>query len=122
MDLGKLLSMQKDLLNYIPHGHAVAAPHQPIVIAAIGIIEETLEFLNAIGFKTWRPNPLPKEAQLEELTDILFFYLELIHFSGFTLDQLDREYQRKWEVNMERYRKAKAGDWSWDNRGKKEGL
>lgn len=117
-----LLDKQKLLMAHIPHGHMIQQDKQGSVVAGYGIIEETLEYLNSIGFKTWRPNPLPEEKQLEEIADVLFFYLELIILSGFPWEKIEAEYHRKWEVNMERYRKAKEGDFSWDDRGQKEGL
>lgn len=118
----ELLDKQKELMAHVPHGHTIKDDHQATVVAACGIIEEVMEYLNAIGFKSWRPNPLSREEQLEELTDIHFFVAELDILSGFTWEQIKQEYDRKWEINMERYRKAKEGDFSWDKRGEKEGL
>jgi len=114
----ELLDKQKELMSHIPHGHIIKDGHQATVVAACGLIEEVMEYLNAIGFKSWRPNPLSREAQLEELTDIHFFLAELDILSGFTWEQITQEYDRKWEVNMERYRKAKEDDYSWDKRDK----
>jgi len=116
MELEKLLGMQKQLMEKVPHNHVIKPEHQGLVVAGCGIIEETMEFLNAIGFKSWRPSPLPREAQLEELTDILFFYLELIILSGFSLEQIEQEYKRKHSVNLDRYRRLREGDTSWDKR------
>jgi len=121
MDFEGLLNAQQKLLEYIPHGHTITDQATPSVIAGYGIIEETLEYLNSIGFKSWRPIPQPREEQLEELTDILFFYLELVLFSGFTTDEIEKEYKRKWIINVARWQAAKEGDYSWDDRSK-EGL
>ncbi len=120
--MNELLEKQRALMAHIPHGHVIKDQHMGQVVAAIGIIEETLEYLNSIGFKSWRPNPLSEAEQLEEITDILFFYLEAVIFSGFSWEQVVDEYHRKWEVNMQRYRYSKKGDFSWDKRGEKEGL
>jgi len=83
------------------------------VISAFGIIEESLEYINAVV----QDDELNK---LEELTDQLFFYLEQVAMSGFTLQQIEAEYKRKWQVNMKRYENAKKGDYSWDERNKGE--
>lgn len=117
-----LLEKQKLLMSHIPHGHVIKEEHQPRVVAGMGIIEEVLEYLNAIGFKSWRPDPLTLDDQLEELTDILFFYLELVLLSGFSWGHVVRRYDRKWEENMERYRRAKEGDYGWDKRAEKKSL
>ena len=111
-----ILDKQRELMTHIPHGHTIKPDHQAIVVAACGLIEEVMEYLNSIGFKSWRPNPLPREKQLEEIADIHFFLAELDILSGFTWDEIKSEYDRKWEVNMDRYRRAKRGDFSWDKR------
>ncbi len=121
-DIRELLRMQETLMENVPHGHKLDVNIQPSVVAGLGIIEEVMEYLNAIGFKSWRPTPLSGDKQIEELTDILFFYLELVITSNFTWDEVAREYSRKWGVNMERYRKAEEGDYSWDDRAEKTGL
>ena len=122
MDFDRLMGMQLELMDKIPHKHEIKDMHQGLVVAGFGVIEEVLEYLNTIGFKSWRPLPLTEEEQLEELTDILFFYLEMIILSGFTPDQVERQYHIKHGVNLERYRKAKEGDYGWDKRSEKEGL
>ncbi len=82
------------------------------LISALGVIEETLEYLNSTFAGT-------REHQLEEITDVLFFYLELLILGGFTAAEVEEEYVRKHAVNMKRYEDAKKGDYSWDKR--KEG-
>ncbi len=80
------------------------------LISAFGVVEESLEYLEASQTDD-------KANQLEEITDILFFYLESVILSGFTWQQIEEQYIRKHAVNLERYRKAKEGDYSWDKRG-----
>ena len=82
------------------------------LISALGVIEETLEYLNSTFAGT-------REHQLEEITDILFFYLELLILGGFSAAEIEEEYVRKHAVNMKRYEDAKKGDYGWDKR--KEG-
>ena len=113
----ELLSMQKQLMDKVPHELPSTVIHQ--MATGLGIIEETLEYLNAIGRKPWRPDPLPREAQLEEITDILFFYLELIIQSGFFWDEIVAEYKRKHAINLKRYEDGAKGDYSWDDRAMK---
>jgi len=120
--VNELIEMQRDLMSKIPHGHRIKDEHQALVVAGIGLMEEVLEYLNAIGFKSWRPNPLPKEDQLEELTDQLFFFLEEVILSGFTWEDVVAQYHKKHTENLARYEKAKQGNFDWDLRGKKEGL
>jgi len=122
MSMEHLLEMQKQLMEVIPHEHKIKDEHQGTIVAAFGLIEEVMEYLNAIGFKSWRPNPLPREDQLEEATDILFFYLELMILGGFTWQEIKEQYVRKHAENLERYRRAKEGDYQWNHRGEKEGL
>lgn len=79
------------------------------MISAFGIIEESAEYLDSVASKN-------EGDQLEELSDMLFFWMEQLIMSGFTWEQIEKEYARKWAVNMERYRKGKENDFSWDKR------
>ncbi|GAI26626.1 unnamed protein product, partial [marine sediment metagenome] len=87
------------------------------MVSGLGIIEETLEYLNSTGHKPWRPNPLSEEDQLEEITDVLFFYLEMVILSGFPWSRIEEKYHQKHAINLERYERALKGDYSWDKRG-----
>lgn len=80
------------------------------IISAFGVIEEVLEYLASTVDR-------PREEQLEEITDPLFFWLELAILGGFTWAEIEKEYNRKHAVNLERYRRAKEGDYGWNKRG-----
>jgi len=114
MNLESLLFKQRQLMEHVPHEISVNNIHR--LIAAKGLVEEVLEYLNSVGTKPWRPNPLPREDQLEELTDSLHFFLELIILSGFSLEEIEDCYHTKWQTNMDRYTRGKQGDYSWDDR------
>jgi len=118
----ELFRKQEELMSKIPHGHVIKPEHQASVVAGLGLIEEVMEYLNAIGFKSWRPEPLPLEDQLEELTDQLFFFLEEVIVSPFTWEQVVAQYHRKHAINLQRYEDAKKGRYDWDKRKEKEGL
>ncbi len=79
------------------------------LISSFGVIEETLEYLDCADGD--------RAHALEEITDILFFYLEQVILGGFTWQEIEEQYVRKHAINLERYRKAKEGDYSWDKRG-----
>jgi phosphoribosyl-ATP pyrophosphohydrolase len=85
--------------------------YQRQLTSAFGIIEETIEYLDTLLLG--KPD---RASRLEELVDILFFWLEELILSGFTWEQVVAEYDRKWKVNMERYSRAEVGDYSWDKR------
>jgi len=112
-----ILRMQADLEARVPHRIKAPVVHQ--MTTGLGLIEETLEYLNSIGRKPWRPYPQPLEEQLEELTDILFYYAALILQSGFTWGEIVDEYERKHAINLKRYRDGAKGDYSWDKRSEK---
>ena len=118
----QLLERQKELMTEVPHRHEIPDRIQGSVLSGLGVIEETMEYLNSIGYKAWRPSPLPRERQLEELVDILHFVLELIIYSGFTLEEIVAAYWEKSSINLDRWRRAKAGDYSWDKRAEQPGL
>jgi len=93
------------------YDHLGLYPRQ--LVSTFGIVEEAIEYFNNL-----HPNSdATPEDRLEELTDVLFFWLEQLALSGFTWAMVEAEYQRKWAVNMDRYRRAKEGDYGWDKRG-----
>ena len=112
-----LLNMQNDLMGKVPHHITDKITSQ--ITVGMGIMEEVHEYLNSIGRKPWRPTPLPLEQQLEEITDILFYYLELILLSGFSWEEICSEYKRKHTINLKRYSDGANGDYSWDDKGTK---
>jgi len=111
----ELLRKQKQLMEQVPHGVSELTARR--MVAGLGAIEEILEYLNSTGHKPWRPTPLSEGDQLEEITDVLFFYLELVILSGFPWSQIEAEYHIKHATNLERYERAKKGDYEWDKRG-----
>lgn len=86
------------------------------IVSVFGVIEEAIEYLNSLTDGSDRAH------RLEECTDVQFFFMELMLLDGFTWDDVESEYQRKWKVNMKRYEDGAKGDYSWDDRGKKESL
>ncbi|MDD3493596.1 MAG: hypothetical protein PHZ19_08900 [Candidatus Thermoplasmatota archaeon] len=104
-----------------------------LLVSTFGAIEEAIEFYDSwfgsVVDDMAEDSPTKKQIliqdrkdMLEELTDELFFFLERMILVGFTWDEVIQEYHRKWGVNMERYRRGKEGDYSWDDRAKKEKL
>lgn len=120
MGMEQLLEMQKQLMERVPHGVSELTARR--MVAGLGIIEETLEYLNSTGHKPWRPQPLSEEDQLEEIADILFFYMEEVILSGFPWSRIETKYYEKHATNLERYRRALQGDYEWDKRGKTKEL
>lgn len=80
--------------------------------SCLGIIEETLEFIDNKD----------SDNELEELADILFFYLEAVIGSKFTVQQILDRYVTKHAENMARYASLAKGDTSWDLRAAKDRL
>ena len=120
--LPALMELQSILYSRVPpvEGHYTPELIKKMV-AGYGIIEEVIEYLNSVGFKSWRPKPLPRDKQLEEIVDQLFFYLEMVLFSGFSMEEVVDGYVNKWYENISRYKKLSEGDTSWDKRMEKDG-
>jgi len=116
--MDEIFEMQREIMKKVPGGDMPEAMAHKVT-CGLGIIEETLEYLNSIGRKPWRPQPLMPDQQLEELCDILHFFLELILRSGFTWEQLVDRYKEKHRENLQRYEKGAKGDYSWDTRAEK---
>jgi phosphoribosyl-ATP pyrophosphohydrolase len=82
------------------------------LVSGFGVIEETIEYLNSLV------NEEPREHRLEELTDVMFFFMEQMILGGFTWEEVEIEYRRKHAVNLKRYEDAAKGDYEWDQRQK----
>lgn len=89
------------------------AHYQRQLTSGFGIIEESVEYLNSLRIGT-------RSEQLEELVDILFFFLEQMLLNEFTWPEIIEEYNRKWSINIKRYEDSKAGDYSWDKRAEQK--
>lgn len=79
------------------------------MVSCYGMIEEAVEAFQASIGK-------PRAEALEETADILFFWLESVLLNGFSWEEVEQEYSRKWAINIERYERAEQGDYSWDKR------
>jgi phosphoribosyl-ATP pyrophosphohydrolase len=119
----QLLMAQDDLLEFWEEsvrdkGTSIYASHEDrkthLMILTLGIIEEALEFYQDASAET------PDQAKvLEEITDILFFYMVGMLQTGLTWEDIIKRYHLKWEENMGRYQKLEVGDTSWDKRSEK---
>lgn len=117
-NIEELFALQKQIMEKVPGGDCPEEMFHKIT-CGLGVIEETLEYLNSIGRKPWRPQPLAPIKQLEEIVDILHFFLELILRSRFTWEEIVFNYRIKHQENLERYEKGARGDYSWDDKGTK---
>lgn len=66
--LTKMLSMQQDLMDRVPHD--LRPDSQVLMAAGVRVIETLLLFLNSTGHKPWRPDPLPIDVQETHLRDL----------------------------------------------------
>ncbi len=112
--VNRLQEMRHGVIN-LPDDHEKYDTWTRKLISGLGIIEETLEHLSGVADED-------EENQLEEITDILFFYLEQVIMSGFTWEQIEAQYIKKHAINLKRYADAEKGDYSWDKRGEGTGL
>ena len=113
------VSTMEDLLESFQYTPSSNSGVDLLCNIACALINRTLVFLGTIGFKSWRPNPLPREAQIKEFAILTIVYAELLKASGVSLDRLKGLYVIKWGINRERWTSAKQGDYSWDKRGTK---
>lgn len=116
----KDLKMKVGTLAYIHHTAAGAdkdfssqKDYARQLVSVLGVIEEATEYLNSLLDGSSRAH------RLEEITDVIFFFMELMLLDAFTWSEIEEEYHRKWKVNMKRYEDGAKGDFAWDKR--KEG-
>lgn len=93
-----------------------------MLVSTFGGIEECIEFfnsretLNKLDELNYEQRNIERFHSIEEITDELFFFLEKMALSGISWREIEKEYYRKWDVNMKRYADAKIGDFKWDKR------
>ena len=70
----------------------------------LSLIAEVIEFNEETpeSHKTWKTKPYDKEKELEELTDIYFFYVQYINFYAPTLEQEQFEEHNDIFANIEK--------------------
>ena len=66
--LDEMYAKQKELMARVPHG--IRKEVYPSVQITLDIIEDALLYLNSLGHKPWRPNPLNPVEQLERLDNL----------------------------------------------------
>jgi hypothetical protein len=71
------------------------------------IVHECCELDNELGWKPWKNPPAlaaNRDARLDEMADILHFFVQLALDQGFTADEMYAAYLRKNAENRERQR------------------
>lgn len=114
MTFEQLFSLQQEIIDAIPH--ELRPGSVPSVVAALGLYEEVAEILDVVSWKVWRQNKWDKTKLVEELSDALHYITELCILNGVSAADLSEGYCRKHDVNLERYRKADMGDFSFDTK------
>lgn len=70
---------------------------------SLAIISELAELLNEVNFKWWKnPKEIDREAVVEEIVDILHFFVSMCLKAGISADELFQAYIRKNEENFRR--------------------
>lgn len=66
------------------------------------LFEANQELKNSKGHRATEISELDREAYVEELTDALHYFFEIVIASGVTLDEMHEAYMKKGEVNRKR--------------------
>lgn len=70
---------------------------------ALAMIEELTEVLNEVNYKWWKnPKPIQKNALMEELSDVLHFFIGMCIHAGMTSNDLYTYYMNKNKENQDR--------------------
>ena len=100
MDLQQLLDLQHTL--DVEVGKVASKRIYPIDLI-LPMYEEVSEIAREIGFKWWRPKKeLDRERTLEEMCDLLHFWLAMALRLNFTADDIERKYKEKRLMNLDR--------------------
>jgi len=76
---------------------------EQLITFTIAMLDEGFEFLHHLNWKPWKnEKPLDKEQALEELIDVLHFWMQLIILLGATPEIVKKIYLIKNKINKER--------------------
>lgn len=94
---------QKPLLEKIGHNNI-----EPDTLARYGLALqiEISEFVNETGWKIWKKKPADLSRVREEMADVLAFFgvwMLLLDRMGITVEELAEEYDRKNQINHDRF-------------------
>lgn len=112
--LQRLLDKQEDL-QIILTGHSPVLLDTEEKIDAIkemtlALEDELHEALVGVGWKSWATSRhIDQNIVHGELTDVLFFFLNLCLLTGLDGDELIRRYDAKWQKNVKRHREGYDG-------------
>lgn len=106
MELKHFLKMQEELDQFIIESKSLQTLDQKVRLTntILALMVEVGELANEVrSFKAWSNKPMsPKEIVLDEMVDVLHFYLSLANQLGFTEEDLLMQYKKKNQVNVER--------------------
>jgi dimeric dUTPase (all-alpha-NTP-PPase superfamily) len=113
MELQNFLEMQETLDDFIiskmEKEHKDVDVKKLILISKILALQvETSEFANELkgdGFKYWSKKGQTEKC-LEEFCDIFFFWLSIANQMGYTVDDIEKEYKKKWQININRQKEG----------------
>lgn len=105
--LREIFAMQKALNDDIANGRDLHfTPEEWIQKNILATISELSEVMDEVNFKWWKnKKPVNHESLLEELTDVLHFYVSMCLHAGIDADELFRAYCDK---NAENYRRQRG--------------
>jgi hypothetical protein len=105
--LDELLTKQRELMRVLgvdePTDFITSPLYKDVLIMMGGEVQEALEPL-CLSTKPWKVRPMAelREHAVEELIDVLFFWLEAANLVGLTSDQIKQRYDEKWSRNLQR--------------------
>ena len=77
------------------------------ILAAITELGEYANELQGDGFKYWKKKPkADKQKRLEEFVDVWHFMFSIANHEGFTAEDIEDAYNRKYEINIQRQREG----------------
>jgi dimeric dUTPase (all-alpha-NTP-PPase superfamily) len=104
MTLDQLLYQQEKLDELFMANSPDVSEKERLTSNILALMVETSEMANEIrSFKYWsKKERSPDDVILEEFVDVLHFYLSIANQLGFTAEDIERAYNRKHDINIER--------------------
>lgn len=116
-DLSEIMRLQKELMSLLGINVDEKDPIKVLQSAqftstAIGAITEAAEVLSVLNTKArpWYDGAMNKDDAkqiiLEEITDVMFYVIEMYALLGVGAEEAYHQYHRKWLINMARIIKS----------------
>ena len=104
LDMKTLMDMQTELQDMHKHDWSPICPESTIMhmLWMVGEIGEAIDVIKKMGAKNLTSGTKIREHFVEEMGDVLMYFIDVLQCCGVTYDEFCAVYKKKHEHNMHR--------------------